>query len=216
MTRDAQTETVHVIDDDQSMRKALDRLFRSAGLRTHTYDSPANFLTAKEPDLAGCLVLDVRLPGVNGLDFHAQLAAQGVYLPVIFMTGHGNIPMSVRGMKGGAVDFLTKPFHDEEMLAAVAQAMALDRDQRKIEAVRLDLQARFVTLTKREREVVDLVTMGKMNKQVAGALGLSEITVKVHRGTAMRKMGARTLAELVRMAATLSKPNGLSAPSTDV
>ena len=195
---------VHVIDDDQSMRTSLDRLFRSAGLRAHTYDSASAFLAQDATSFAGCLVLDIRLPSINGLGFQAQLAAQGVHLPVVFMTGHGDVPMSVRGMKAGAIDFLTKPFHDEDMLRAVNQAMALDRRQRETAAIQMDLTARFATLTKREREVVDLVTTGKMNKQVAGALGLSEITVKVHRGTAMRKLGVLTLAELVRMAADVS------------
>ena len=204
MIKVVQTEMVHVIDDDQSMRTSLDRLFRSAGLRAHTYDSASTFLAQDATSFAGCLVLDIRLPGINGLDFQAQLAAQGVHLPVVFMTGHGDVPMSVRGMKAGAIDFLTKPFHDEDMLRAVNQAMALDRRQRETAATQMDLTARFATLTKREREVVDLVTIGKMNKQVAGALGLSEITVKVHRGTAMRKLGVLTLAELVRMAADVS------------
>lgn len=200
---------VHIIDDDASLRSALDSLFRSTGLATRLYDSPAAFTQAPPPaDAPGCLVLDVRLPGMSGLDFQASLADQGIRLPVILMTGHGDIPMTVRAMKAGAVDFLAKPFRDQEMLDAVAAALEQDRT-RKAESGKVDaLKALYATLSPRERQVMALVAAGKLNKQVAGDLALSEITVKIHRGAAMRKMGARTLADLVRMAETLGLPAG--------
>ena len=194
---------VHVVDDDGSLRDALDSLFRSVGLETRTYGSARAFLDAARPDAAGCLVLDIRLPGLSGLDFQAQLAEQGIGLPVILMTGHGDIPMTVRGMKAGAVDFLTKPFRDQDMLDAVAVAIERDRSRRETAREDADLAARYATLSARERQVMTLVTAGRMNKQVAGDLELSEITVKIHRGSAMRKMGARTLPDLVRMAEAL-------------
>jgi len=194
---------VHVVDDDGSLRDALDSLFRSVGLETRTYGSARAFLDAPRPDAAGCLVLDIRLPGLSGLDFQAQLAEQGIGLPVILMTGHGDIPMTVRGMKAGAVDFLTKPFRDQDMLDAVAVAIERDRSRRETAREDADLAARYATLSARERQVMTLVTAGRMNKQVAGDLELSEITVKIHRGSAMRKMGARTLPDLVRMAEAL-------------
>lgn len=195
---------VHVIDDDESMRNALDSLLRSVGLDVLTYGSTREFLDGKRPDVPGCLVLDIRLPGVSGLDFQAQLAEWGISLPVVLMTGHGDIPMSVRGMKAGAIDFLSKPFRDQDMLDAVADAVARDKSQRTAAENQAELQARFATLSPRERQVMALVTAGKMNKQVAGDLELSEITVKIHRGTAMRKMSARTLPDLVRMAEALN------------
>ena len=193
---------VHIVDDDESLRRAVDSLCRSVGFTTRTYGSAQEFLDAKREDIAGCLVLDVRLPGVSGLDFQSQLAALGIHLPVILVTGHGDIPMSVRAMKG-AVDFLPKPFRDQDLLDAVATAIERDRRRRALDGDTNLLRERFLTLSPREQQVMMLVTIGKMNKQVAGDLGLSEITVKIHRAAAMRKMGARTLADLVRMADAL-------------
>jgi FixJ family two-component response regulator len=195
---------VHIVEDDESLRSALDSLFRSVGHSTRTYGSAQEFLEAPAKPDRGCLVLDVRLPGTSGLEFQEQLVGLGIHLPVILMTGHGDIPMSVRAMKAGAVDFLPKPFRDQDMLDAVAAAMERDRKQRAEQGDATQLKERFATLSPREQQVMMLVTKGKMNKQVAGDLGLSEITVKIHRGSAMRKMGARTLADLVRMADSLS------------
>jgi FixJ family two-component response regulator len=191
---------VHVVDDDPSMRDALEGLFESVGIDTQTYASAKDFLAARPADRPGCLIIDIRLPDMNGLDFQAQLTQLGIRLPVIMMTGHGDIPMSVRAMKHGAVDFLTKPFKDQDMLDAVMGAIERDRQRRAVDGDVARIQQRFETLSPREQQVMWLVTAGKMNKQVAGDLGISEITVKIHRGAAMRKMGARTLAELVRMA----------------
>jgi FixJ family two-component response regulator len=197
-------EIIHIVDDDESQREALLGLLRSVDIKGCAYPSVADFLAAKLPDAPGCLILDVRLPGIGGLDFQAQLAGHGIHLPVILMTGHGDIPMSVRGMKAGAVDFLTKPFRDQDMLDAIAAAVGRDRTRLAAEAASESLQERYNTLSPREREVMLLVTNGKMNKQIAHELGLSEITVKIHRGAAMRKMGARTLASLVKMAEALN------------
>jgi FixJ family two-component response regulator len=191
---------VHVVDDDASMRGALESLFDSVGLGTQTYAAAGDFLATSLADSPGCIVLDIRLPDMNGLDFQAQLTRMGVRLPVVMMTGYGDIPMSVRAMKRGAVDFLPKPFHDQDMLDAVMAAIERDRQRRTVDGDVSQLQQRFATLSPREQQVMLLVTSGKMNKQVAGDLGISEITVKIHRGAAMRKMGARTLADLVRMA----------------
>ncbi len=199
----AETALVHILDDDASLRLSLDSLFRSVGLETCLYESASQFLNGKLRDVPCCLVLDIRLPGMSGLDFQAQLTQLDIHMPVILMTGHGDIQMSVRAMKAGAVDFLTKPFRDQDLLDAVTAAIARDRKRRAEEAQVSDLHARFATLSPREQQVMSLVTAGKMNKQVAGDVKLSEITVKIHRSAAMRKMGARTLADLVRMAETL-------------
>lgn len=191
---------VHIVDDDSSMRGALEGLFESVGLDTRTYATAGAFLAARPVDKPGCIVIDVRLPDMNGLDFHSQLIEFGVLLPVIMITGYGDIPMSVRAMKRGAVDFLSKPIHDQDMLDAVMAAIERDRRRRTVDGDVSQMRQRFGTLSPREQQVMLLVTDGKMNKQVAGDLGISEITVKIHRGAAMRKMGARTLADLVRMA----------------
>jgi FixJ family two-component response regulator len=194
---------VHVVDDDESFRTALGRLFRSVGLEVRSYGSAQDFIAAPRSDSPGCIVLDVRMPGMSGIHFQAQLADLEIRLPVVLMTGHGDIAMSVKAMKAGAVDFLSKPFRDQDMLDAVAAAIGRDRKRRGADAADTELRDLFATLSPREQQVMTLVTAGKMNKQVAGDLGLSEITVKIHRGAAMRKMQARTLADLVRMAESL-------------
>ncbi|MGK9233950.1 response regulator transcription factor [Inquilinus limosus] len=198
---------VIVVDDDPTIRGALDSLFRSIGMETRLFGSPAELLQSRLPDVPGCIVLDVRLPGVSGLDFQGQLASHGIEFPIVFITGHGDIPMSVRAMKAGAVDFLSKPFREQDMFDAVTAA--IDRDQRRrSEAAALqELRGRYETLTQREREVMTHVVAGLMNKQVAGHLGLSEITVKIHRGNMMRKMQARSVADLVRQAQFLGVPH---------
>jgi FixJ family two-component response regulator len=194
---------VFVIDDDESMRRALTSLFQSVGLQVKAFGSAPEILQRQFPDVTSCLVLDIRLPGLSGLDAQNELAKANIHIPIIFMTGHGDIPMTVRAMKGGAVDFLTKPFRDQDMLDAVVMAIERDRKRREVEKVVMDLQALFGTLTSREREVLALVATGLMNKQIAAELGLAEITVKIHRGHIMKKMGARSLADLVRKAETL-------------
>jgi FixJ family two-component response regulator len=194
---------VFVIDDDASMRRALTNLFQSVGLMVEVFGSAPEMLQSKLPDVASCLVLDIRLPGLSGLDFQTELAKANIHIPIIFMTGHGDIPMTVKAMKGGAVDFLTKPFRDQDMLDAVVTAIERDRKRREAEKVVANSQALFETLTSREREVLALVAAGLMNKQIAAELGLAEITVKIHRGHIMKKMGARSLADLVRTAEML-------------
>ncbi len=206
VTPDADVPAVHVVDDDAGLRTALDSLFRSMGYATRLYGSAAEFMASGAAGRAGCLVLDIRLPGTSGLDFQQQLADAGVTMPVILMTGHGDIPMTVRGMKAGAVDFLPKPFREQDMLDAVAAALARDEATRAERSQSDDLRHRFDRLSARERDVMGRVATGKMNKQIAFDLGLSEITVKIHRGNAMRKMGAKTLADFVRMAETLKLP----------
>lgn len=191
---------VHIIDDDASLGQALQRLFRSIDLEARHYQTAHEFIAAKEFDQAGCIVLDVRLPGVSGLDFQSQLAGFGVGLPVVMITGHGDVPMTVRAMKAGAVDFLPKPFRDQDILDAVTSAIERDRQRRNSEGRTATVAKRFGSLSPREQEVMMLATAGMMNKQIAGKLGLSEVTVKIHRRSAMQKMGAQTLADLVRMA----------------
>ena len=197
------TSVVLVVDDDASVREALSRLFRSIGLDSRSFASTAEFLQHELPEAPCCLVLDIRLPGVSGLDFQTQLAKSNIHVPIIMMTGHGDIPMSVRAMKAGAVDFLTKPFRDQDMLDAVTQAIERDRKRRDSEESLAELRGLFESLTMREREIMALVTAGLMNKQVAAQVGLSEITVKIHRGHIMRKMRVRSLADLVRAAEAL-------------
>ena len=194
---------VHIVDDDDGVRNGLASLIRSVGNDARLYGSAAEFLMADLPAVPSCLLLDVRLPEINGLDFQDSLRRQGILLPVILMTGYGDIQMSVRGMKAGAVDFLTKPVRHQDLLDAVAAALARDRERRSDDAEVSAIRQRWSALTRRELEVFNLVTAGKMNKQIAGDLQLSEITVKIHRGSVMKKMGARTLADLVKMAELL-------------
>lgn len=195
--------TVFVIDDDADLREALSSLFRSVGLQVKALATAPEFLQIKLPEGPTCLVLDVRLPGLSGLDFQAELTRAKIDIPIVFMTGHGDIPMTVRAMKAGAVEFLPKPFRDQDMLDAVQTGLERDRGRRKNASETAKLKASFDTLTAREQEIMGLVTTGLMNKQIAGRLGVSEITVKVHRGSVMRKMNARSLADLVRMADAL-------------
>jgi FixJ family two-component response regulator len=196
--------TVHVIDDDPSPREALSLLFPCVGLEVRTYASVQEFLDAGEHDGLGCILLDVRLPGISGLDFQLRRDGFGVHLPIVLMTGHSDVPMSVRAMKAGAVDFLPKPFRDQDMIDAVTAAIERDRRRRAADDAIADIRDRHARLSQREKQVMALVTTGKMNKQIAFDLGLSEITVKTYRGAVMQKMAARTFADLVRMADALA------------
>lgn len=200
-------DMVYIVDDDADVRDSLSGLFRSVGMDVICCASVAEFMETARPDCCSCLLLDVRLQGAaNGLDFQAQLNRDGVTLPVIFMTGFGDVPMSVRAMKGGAVDFLSKPLREQDLLDAVQNALERDRAQRSRSDAGRDLEARYATLTPRERQVMALAVSGLMNKQIAGEVGTSEITVKIQRGNAMRKMQAKTFADLVRMAGALAPP----------
>jgi len=201
---------VFVVDDDASVREALKSLIRSVGLQVELFYSAQEFLHRKRPDGASCLVLDVRLPGISGLDFQRKLSEANISIPIIFITGHGDIPMSVRAMKAGALEFLTKPFRDQDLLDAIQLALERDRVRREREVEIATLRERFESLTPREREVLPGVISGFLNKQIAAEIGTSETTVKVHRGQLMRKMGARSLPELVRMAEKIGIPTATS------
>lgn len=198
---------VFVVDDDAAVRRALASLIRSVGLQVETFGSADEFLQAKRPEVPSCLILDVRLPGISGLAFQSKLAEAHIPIPIIFITGHGDIPMSVRAMKAGAVEFLPKPFRDEDLLDAIHVALGRDRDRRKEEAEVARLRQRLGLLTPREREVLPRVVSGLLNKQIAAEIGTSEATVKVHRSQLMHKMGASSLAELVRMSERIGIPN---------
>ena len=199
---------VLIVDDDPSMRRALTNLFQSVGLRVEAFGSAAEIMDAKPPAVPSCLVLDIRLPGSSGLDLQADLAKANIHTPIIFITGHGDIPMTVRAMKSGAVDFLTKPVRDQDMLDAVQAAIERDRKRRDAEKSVSGVRSRFESLSVRQRDVLGLVASGLMNKQVAAELGLAEITVKIYRGQIMRKMGAKSLADLVRMSEALGIGSG--------
>lgn len=201
---------VFVVDDDVSVRESLRDLLESVGLRVQVFESADAFLASRLPDVASCLVLDVRLPGRSGLEFQAELTKAGISLPIIFITGHGDIPMSVRAMKSGAVEFLTKPFRDQDLLEAVRAAIERDRARREQESSIAALKTRFGSLTAREKEVIGYVSAGFLNKQIAAEMSISEVTVKVHRRNIMQKMNARSLAELVRMVDLLGVNRALS------
>ncbi|MGK9235342.1 response regulator [Inquilinus limosus] len=203
LDRDDEGALICVVDDDADVRESVDNLLRSSGYKVRSFAGPDGFLACDAADHAACLVLDVRLRDANGLDFQQELVDSDVPVPVILVSGHGDIPMTVRGMRAGAVTFLTKPFDEDALLAAVDEAVARDRSRRRAMETKLDLHGRYGGLTPRERDVLGLVTAGLMNKQVAGRLGVSEITVKIHRGNMMRKMAADSLADLVRMAEIL-------------
>ena len=201
---------VYVVDDDPSVRRAIKRLVESMGLQVEMFGSGQEFLQANRPDVPSCLVLDIRLPGISGLDFQQELAKANVHIPIIFVTAHGDVPMTVRAMKAGAVEFLTKPFHDEDLLDAIHLALERDRRRRQQEAELAVLRERFESLSPREREVVSLVVTGMLNKQIAAQIGTAENTVKVHRSRAMEKMQANSLADLVKMIERLQAHSGKS------
>jgi FixJ family two-component response regulator len=198
-TENADVPIVYVIDDDESMRRGLTNLFESVGLRVEAFGSAPELLQRKLPDVPSCVVLDIRLPGMSGLDFQDLLEKAAIHIPIVFVTGHGDITMSVKAMKAGAADFLTKPFRQQEMLDAVTAAIERDRKRRQDEKIVSNARALVETLTPREREILALVSAGLMNKQIAAEIGIAEITVKIHRGRIMKKMGTRSLADLVRI-----------------
>ncbi|MDY0242334.1 MAG: response regulator transcription factor [Rhodospirillaceae bacterium] len=209
MSTDSKQEEpiVYIVDDDKSVRDSLEDLLASVGLRTMLFASSQEFVRSERPDAPACLVLDVRMPGLSGLDFQDEMAKLGMHMPVVFITAHGDIPMSVRAMKAGAVEFLTKPFRDQDLLDAIQQSIKRDRVQRQESRIRQELHRRYASLNDGERDVMDLVVKGLLNKQIAGMLNVSEITVKVRRGQVMRKIGADSLADLVRFAERIHGPD---------
>jgi FixJ family two-component response regulator len=210
MMTEVQAATVIIVDDDPAIRESLVSLLRSVGLEVKALSSVPEFLKSGRPDGPTCLVLDVRLPGRSGLDFQRELAAANIHLPIVFITGHGDIPMSVQAMKGGAIEFLTKPFRDQDLLDAIQVGLAQDRAGREEERALAELRRRYETLTARERQIMIEVSKGRLNKQIAGDIGISEITVKVHRGQVMRKMRAKSLPELARMVDKLKLTSEIS------